>query len=269
MFIKGRRILGGSLGGILRFALLGPRYVWLRSHTWAWYSGLFLGGVAISSMNEFALTALLFMVSAVSLLAQLWHWSRNFPSRVLVPFRLFGSVVMLLLLMCFLGIVNVFRAGRPWSQLPEAIAQAKAVLLPQELDVKDMRARSYQDADWKYASELMKFRSEDIPLLRKEAERIKSSYEKEHRSSTQDQNVEGINRALSASGIPWEIVHVVKITRPAPQLPPVFDIRNSDNNDFSNNTVVNPGNRTIVNMKNSHKNSFKGLSVRSVDPKQR
>jgi hypothetical protein len=30
------------------FLLLGPRWVWLQSHEWAWFSGLFLGGFGIA-----------------------------------------------------------------------------------------------------------------------------------------------------------------------------------------------------------------------------
>jgi len=115
------------------FVLLsrGPRYAWLRSNEWAWYSGLFLGAVGVTSINEFGVAIILLVLSSFGAVSQLWKWKPNNWSSFFTVFgKVLITVIILAGLLCCIGIVNENRAGHPWSQLPKAIADVEQYLFP-------------------------------------------------------------------------------------------------------------------------------------------
>jgi hypothetical protein len=133
------RALGGGLT-ILRagFRLLayGPHWKWIQANKWAWFSALGLGAFSVASMNEFWLASVLFTLGAVSCCSQLWSWS---PSEIHPPIviviKSIGSAVIFGAWLAFLLVLNVYRADRPWSQLPMAIAQIRSVISPDSIQL--------------------------------------------------------------------------------------------------------------------------------------
>src|ERR1700733_9688696 len=125
--------MGGSvLRRIVSFLLLGPRYVWLRAHEWAWFSALFAVAIGAMSVNEFGLAIFLLSLAAISLLSQ--SSRRSFAgcnTSWTIVARVILSVLVVIVLICVIGIVNVVRDGHPWSQLPKAIATMHKLFQPE------------------------------------------------------------------------------------------------------------------------------------------
>lgn len=111
---------------IWSFLLLGPRWAWLQAHEWLWFGVLLLGGFTVASMNEFAVAILFFLLSGVGALAQLSEWeAEGFSATGRRSCKVIGLTLILIGFTALCGIVNVYRDGRPWSQLPKAIQEAR------------------------------------------------------------------------------------------------------------------------------------------------
>lgn len=104
-----------------RFLLLGPKWAWLQSHEWAWFSGLLLGGFTVAGVGEFGLAALFYVIAAISCISQLWTWNPSNVNRLTRPIgRIFGALCIVLMLVFLLAVDGdaVYRGGESWSHFP-------------------------------------------------------------------------------------------------------------------------------------------------------
>jgi hypothetical protein len=122
---------------VLKFVLYGPaKWAWMQAYQWAWFGGLFAVAFGVASINEFGVAAALFVLSGISALSHMWMWEEaGIPPALFTLLKIGGSFVLFVLVLAALGILNVYRDGKPWSQLPKAIENARNWIHPQEQEL--------------------------------------------------------------------------------------------------------------------------------------
>lgn len=122
---------------VVLFVLHGPQRVWVQAHQWAWLSGLFALGIGVASVNEFGLAVILFCLSALSLSSRLWTWSEPGLDRFWVnTIRGVGTFFIVLGFISAAAVMDVYRANRAWSQIPEAATNLRASIHGEKTHIK-------------------------------------------------------------------------------------------------------------------------------------
>ena len=115
-----------SCGRVIRRLANGPKWAWLQANEWAWFGALFAVAVGVTSINEFGLAIILLILSAFGCASQVWKWSpQGWSKRQDNISKSFFTLIILVVLLSGFGIINVYRNGRPWSQLPQAFNDAR------------------------------------------------------------------------------------------------------------------------------------------------
>jgi hypothetical protein len=94
---------------------------WHWSSRWQWYSGLFLGAVALVSINEFGPAVALLILSSLSVTSKLTDWNGiGGRPRLTVSLKILGTFGVLAILIVFIAVGMALKDERPWSNAPKA-----------------------------------------------------------------------------------------------------------------------------------------------------
>jgi hypothetical protein len=92
-----------------------PMRLWHWSAKWPWYTGLFLGALAVIAASEYALSIFLLFLSALGILSKVIHWNGD------TTLKGIGTVGVLLLLTAFTYIIVAEKGEKDWSHLERPI----------------------------------------------------------------------------------------------------------------------------------------------------
>src|ERR1019366_5792492 len=93
--------------------------------------------IGMNQLNEFGMAAGLLIAAASACMVQTWRWvPEHGTSKELFAVKFFFTALTAGVLGCGLLIDNYQRNGRPWTQLPDAIAYFKSELYLEQVPLK-------------------------------------------------------------------------------------------------------------------------------------
>lgn len=92
--------------------------IWREAARWGWWSGLFLGALALVALGEFALAIVLVILAAFSVSSRVWHWHGILGASALTNFLKIISTAFLIVAMGICtSVVLAIKSNSAWSHI--------------------------------------------------------------------------------------------------------------------------------------------------------